>query len=345
MLTWEYPPVVSGGLGVACAGLAEALRENVDVSVILPDEGCDDPYASGFEEETQARVRAYGETVRRDAADAALVHAHDWMSWPAAAAWSRETGRPWVAHVHSLEVDRSGACGLEWIRDIEREGLQSADVVVAVSHVTAGRITGEYGVAGDKIRVVPNGIRMAKPWRIRDRELRVTFIGRITWQKAPDDFVEIAAKVAERYPKVEFTMAGRGEMLDALKERVEELELTGRFEFPGFLGRPAIDALLARTDVLCMPSRAEPFGLVALEAACFRVPAVISETAGVAEVLPSAQLAPPGDVGKFAWLIGELLAYEAMRHELGHRAQIEASWMTWEGAAETLLMIYASLPR
>lgn len=341
LLTWEFPPEVTGGLGIACGGLAKALDRFTQVKVILPTRRLVDPYAC--QPGDLLDDGGYQELVLDEAADADVVHAHDWMTFPAAAAWSRKSGRPWVAHVHSLEVDRSGHCAVAAIRDIEAAGLRSATAVIAVSHHTARRCEEIYGVDRSKIHVVHNGIDAVESWRQETGAPRVSFIGRLTWQKAPDDFVDIAARVAVELPEAKFTMAGQGEMQDALMARIERHGISDRFELPGFLGRAGVQALLSRTDVLCMPSREEPFGLVALEAASFGVPAVISSHAGVGEILPSARHVRAGDVEGFAGRIWGLLADPVWRGELGQRALLQAKWATWDRAAEGVMEVLKRL--
>ncbi|GAA5483041.1 glycogen synthase [Haloferula sargassicola] len=336
LLTWEYPPEVTGGLGIACEGIARALDRLTGVEVITPAGEAVDPYDCDPED---LEGGEYGALVLQRAAHADVVHAHDWMTFPAAMAWARQTGRPWVAHVHSLEIDRSGGMALPEIREIEGAGLRMADAVIAVSHRTAARCVDEYGVSPEKLHVVHNGIEPVKPWRHETGVPRVSFIGRLTWQKAPDDFVEIAARIAEMNKVVQFTMAGRGEMGPELVERIAKHGLTRRFEMPGFIGREAVRALLARTDVLCMPSREEPFGLVALEAAAFAVPAVISTTAGVGELLPAARHVEAGDVEGFAGRIWGLVVDPEWRRELGERSQLQAKWATWDRTAAAVIEV------
>lgn len=336
LLTWEYPPEVTGGLGVACEGIARALDRLTGVDVITPGGGVADPYDC---DPTDLEGGEFGQLVMARAAQHDVVHAHDWMTFPAAMAWARRTGRPWVAHVHSLEIDRSGGMAVPEIREIEGAGVRAADAVIAVSHRTAGRCEDEYGVDRSKIHVVHNGIDPVKPWRRETGVPRVSFIGRLTWQKAPDDFVEIAAKIARMNRVVQFTLAGRGEMQPELVERIVKLGLAPRFEMPGFIGREAVRALLARTDVLCMPSRQEPFGLVALEAAAFGVPAVISSHAGVGEVLPAARHVEAGDLEGFAGRIWGLVVDPGWRVELGERAQLQAKWATWDRTAAGVMEV------
>ncbi|MBB5353302.1 glycosyltransferase involved in cell wall biosynthesis [Haloferula luteola] len=336
LLTWEFPPKVTGGLGTACAGIARALDRQTSVQVILPKEEVPDPYQCTSEDLADD---AYARQVLMEAATADLIHAHDWMTFPAAMAWSRKSGRPWMAHLHSLEWDRSGACAVPEIEAVEAAGLRSAHAVITVSHRTAERATERYDLDPEKVHVVHNGIEPVDPWRRRTRRPRVLFVGRLTWQKAPDDFVKIAAEIAAREPRACFSLVGKGEMEGELRREIARLGMSDAIDMPGFLRPDALQRLLAESQVLCLPSREEPFGLVALEAALFGVPSVISTHAGVGEVLPSARWVEAGDIDGFAGRIWGLLADGPWREELGERARLQARWATWDRTAEGILSV------
>jgi glycosyltransferase involved in cell wall biosynthesis len=342
MLTWEFPPRLVGGLGVACAGLARALETRLDLRVIVPDAPEPGPYTRLYDDGLAARIDDF--TVRalesvNQGGRPDLIHAHDWMTFPAAERVARRTGVPMIAHVHSLESDRAGGGpGNPVIREIEARGLRAADRVVAVSRKTAADAAREYGLDPKTIDVVWNGVDPVRPWRAGGVEKRVVFLGRMTAQKAPERFLRIAARVAATRPEVRFTMAGRGELRESLQTRVRELGLDDVVEFPDFLERPAVRALLARSSVCAVTSLSEPFGLVALEAAQFGVPAVVFPGTGAREVLFSARVAHDEDA--FAAVVGELLDDDAGRARRGERAMAEAALMTWDRAAARILEIY-----
>ncbi len=339
MLGWEFPPRITGGLGVACAGLAGALRARVDLTLRLPEDETGDPYATGegYDGDLWRRVRAFAD--RAAPGDFDLIHAHDWLTVPAASELSRRTGLPIVLHLHSLELDRSGERNRIFL--VERAGMRMARRVITVSNYTAGRCEHEYGIPRSKIRPVPNGVSArygGSPGERRSR--RVVFIGRMTPQKAPEDFLRMARGVAERVVDAEFVMAGTGEMLDPLKRLAAAMGLEGRIRFPGFLTRNQVMAELSTSAVLCLPSRSEPFGLVALEAAAHGVPAVVTDRCGVAEVLPSARVVPVGDVRAMTSEVASLLVDPVLRGSLGRQARMEAEAASWERAAERVVEVY-----
>jgi len=334
--------MLTGGLGVACAGLADELEKLIDLEVVTSGE-----QVGGYEGDDLSdlgeRVDAFTARILDQAGEVDLVHAHDWMSFPAAMEIQAARGAPMVAHVHSLEADRSGPTGSEWIRSVELKGMQRADRVIAVSQYTARVAVDHYGVDPGKIRVVHNGAVGVKPWRAEGKKPCILFMGRMTDQKAPEVFLEAAFQVAARCPGVEFVMAGRGPLLGELQHRVEHSAFHDRIEFTGFLERAAIHDLLSRSSLCCMPSRSEPFGLVALEAAQFGVPTILSCQAGVGEVLRSNPIVSVGDVDGFARHMIDLLRDDTKRLALGERLIEEAASATWESASIEVGEIYQSL--
>ncbi|MEG2171985.1 MAG: glycosyltransferase family 4 protein, partial [Desulfovibrionaceae bacterium] len=146
-----------------------------------------------------------------------VIHVHDWMTYPAGILARQLTGKPLVAHIHATEYDRSGTSINEFVANIERVGLNAADRVIAVSHLTKNMVMEHYGVPADKISVVHNAVarhdvknQYTIPPRL-EHEKRVLFLGRVTFQKGPDYFIEAAHMVLERIKNVRFFMAGSGD--------------------------------------------------------------------------------------------------------------------------------------
>lgn len=338
MLGWEFPPKITGGLGVACAGLAGALGSRVDLELRLPEGDPVGAYAPGSTAGLWEQVRGFALGQKIESGRFDVIHAHDWMTMPAAAEYSRRTGVPIVMHFHSLELDRSGERNLIFLA--ERSGMRIAHRVVVVSEYTAGICESCYGIPRNKIRVVPNGVGLAGIRPGGKSSQKVLFLGRLTGQKSPGNFVEMAERVAREVPGAEFVVAGRGELEDELKARARDLGLIGRIRFPGFLSRSQVMAELATTAVLCLPSRSEPFGLVALEAAAHGVPTVLTENCGVREVLPSATVVPVGDVDAMAEAVAALLEDDGLRSRRGREARKEAEVASWDLAADRIVEVY-----
>lgn len=279
-----------------------------------------------------------------------VIHAHDWMTYPAGIALSKLTGKPLVAHVHSLEYDRSGEHVNERINEIEGWGLHAADAVVAVSYYTRGVINNQHDVPVEKISVVHNGryssqtvqsYRREKDWRSKV----VLFLGRITFQKGPDYFVEAAARVVPHVPDVTFVMAGAGDMLPRLIDRVHELGISNHFHFPGFLKGQDVERMFSLADVYVMPSVSEPFGISALEAIDFETPVVISRQSGVAEVLHHALKVDFWDVDRLAELIINALIHPELRADMVSMASEEIKRLHWEASALNMMDVYNSIIR
>ncbi len=195
-----------------------------------------------------------------------VIHAHDWMTVPAALLARRISGRPLVLHIHSLEYDRSGENVNEEICAIEREGVEKADRIIAVSHRTKRMIAERYAIPPEKISVVYNAVTRTEAQQIYRTERpgerkMVLFLGRITFQKGPDYFVEAAAQVLHVLPDVTFVMAGAGDMMGRMVERVGELGIGDRFHFTGFLQGEEIERIFSLSDLYVMPSVSEPFGI------------------------------------------------------------------------------------
>ena len=274
-----------------------------------------------------------------------VIHAHDWMTFPAAVALKAVTGLPLVIHVHSLEFDRSGENGNRQIEEIEKIGLDAADSVIAVSYYTRSLINQRHGTSLDKIAVVHNGVYERKVVNSYKAEKNwpskiVLFLGRVTFQKGPDYFVEAAARVIPHIPDVLFVMAGSGDMLPRMVERVNELGISSNFLFTGFLKGQEVEKMFSMADLYVMPSVSEPFGISPLEAISFNVPVIISRQSGVAEVLSHALKVNFWDIEQLANLIISVLKYPELSSDMNSMASEEVRRLRWEAAAARTIAIY-----
>jgi glycogen(starch) synthase len=277
-----------------------------------------------------------------------IIHAHDWMTFPAGVALAKATKRPLIVHVHSLEHDRSGVFYDESINAIERCGLESADRVIAVSHYTKSSIERYHSIASKKIAVVHNGIypkqviteyREHKTWPTHV----VLFLGRVTFQKGPEYFVEAARKVIPRVDDIVFVLAGDGDLLPTVKEHVSRLKLDDYFIFPGFVQGEELEELFSVADLYVMPSVSEPFGIAALEAISFETPVLISKQSGVSEVVTSALTVDFWDTDSMADLIINVLQQHDLRQELVATAKQEIAKLHWSEAAAKTIEIYSQV--
>lgn len=276
-----------------------------------------------------------------------VIHAHDWLTYYAGIAAKRVSGKPLVVHMHATEFDRSGENINQHVYNIERTGMHAADKVIAVSNLTRNIVIDKYGVAPDKVVTVHNAVRFAtSPSTDIERGVDdkiVTFLGRITYQKGPDYFVEAAAKVLKRLPNVRFVMAGSGDMMRHVIRRVAKLGIADRFHFTGFLKGEDVQKMFALSDVYIMPSVSEPFGISPLEAMRSNVPVIISKQSGVAEVLDFAVKVDYWDVDAMADAIYGLIKYPALSKMFAQKGLQEVTGLKWNNAAAEVKKVYESV--
>jgi len=413
MLGWEFPPIINGGLGVACHDLSSAMSDLADITMIVPKSSPDfkvknmrllglnnidvstlgfpsnyhlphlpfrlhsvpanlNPYYSeAKEDELSGRAdgihssapgafsidNLYGDNVIKNVLhyadittamsrqmDFDVIHAHDWMTMIAGIKIKQETGKPLVLHIHSLEVDRSGSNSKGWVYQLEKKGMEYADLLIPVSNFTSENIQKYYHIDKHKINVVHNGSNVIKPYKSerRYKEKTVLFVGRLTRQKGPEKFLDIASKVLERNQNVRFVMAGVGDNFKHLLERSSYKNIGNRFHMTGFLDMPKLHYLFSVSDVYCMPSVSEPFGLSAVEAAQFGIPCVISKQSGVAEVLKGSLKFDHWDVNKGAEYILNLLGDPILREKVVKDATHDLDKISWDISAQKIMNAYSN---
>ena len=265
-----------------------------------------------------------------------VIHAHDWLTYYAGIAAKEVSGKPLVVHMHATEYDRSGENINTQTYAIERGGMEAADLVMAVSNLTRNIIINKYGIPAEKVITVHNAVRFADNNMEEERGVKdkiVTFLGRITYQKGPDYFVEAAAKVLKRTPNVRFVMAGSGDMMNHVIRRVARLGIADKFHFTGFLKGADVQKMFALSDVYVMPSVSEPFGISPLEAMKSNVPTIISKQSGVAEVLDYAVKVDYWDVDAMADAIYGLVTYPALGELFARKGLEEVTGLKWNNAA------------
>jgi len=274
-----------------------------------------------------------------------LIHSHDWLTYPAGIAAKNKTGKPLIIHVHATEFDRSGGNINPVVYSIEREGMEMADKIIAVSNLTRNTIIEKYYIPPEKIEIVYNAVDSSPRkhnlnFRKNENEKIVTFLGRITMQKGPEYFVEAAYLVLKKMENVRFVMAGSGDKMTTMIKRVAELGIADKFHFTGFLKEDAVAEMFRLSDVCVMPSVSEPFGIVPLEAMQAGVPVIISNQSGVSEILDHAIKIDFWDTYAMADSIYGLLKYPSMSKHLKKAGKIEAGKMKWDNSAQQVSKIY-----
>ena len=436
MLGWEFPPLINGGLGIACYGIAKALSKVSDLTVILPKSSEDTflenvkilglnnidvegtiSYQNHYEDEVKkyeafskvytvkmregmgltpykdAKARKsgvgfghdawssehssidtwsdensihvklgkfsmdsmYGDDVQSKVMEFAdyvaalasnlefdVIHAHDWMTMLAGVKLKYQSGKPLVLHAHALSYDRAGPESRGWNYDIEKYGLENADAIIPVSFYTGRIVESHYGINPAKIHPVHNGIEPVETFKQEKTfpEKLVLFLGRVTGQKGPEFFLDIASKVIAEDDNVRFVMAGSGDQLKRTIETGAYRKVGNKFHFTGFLNRDKVNQLLAMADVYCMPSVSEPFGLSAVEAAQFGIPAVISKQSGAGECMTHALKADFWDINLMAKHISNLLANDKLRNYVIEKTFEDIKSVTWDNTAIGILNAY-----
>lgn len=414
MLGWEYPPHISGGLGVACEGLTKALAKlDIKISFLFPnasgDESCnhmeliglsqsgsaqtlsesesekdnpaiqkqgipsqlmpylnEDQYQNLFEKHLNWIENESGQTSNlsnqnsknysinlfeevhkfsastnalADQYDFDLIHAHDWMTFPAAVELSKKTNKPLVLHVHSIEHDRGAFGGDQRIQEVEKNGLKAADLVICVSQYTKSRVQHFYQIPDSKVVCIHNGLELSGD--VKDRDAResvhkiktVLYLGRVTYQKGPEYFIEMAKELLKTRDDVCFKIAGNGDLLLPIQALIQEEGLEEHFEILGFISGKEKPEVWKQADVFVMPSVSEPFGLTAIEALDYGVPTIITKQSGVSEVLNHALKYNFWDTKRLTRLVDSLLDYPEVRNHIALKGKQETENITWEKTA------------
>ncbi|MEI8230244.1 MAG: glycosyltransferase family 4 protein [Candidatus Peregrinibacteria bacterium] len=295
-----------------------------------------------------------------------VIHCHDWMTYDAAVKVSKTKDRPLVAHIHATELDRTHFHPNEWIYQRERSGFKSANRIIAVSQYTKNILVQHYGIDGDKITVVHNGtdetVTQEAPYvpvhhqTDVERPLQsiiptgkkhplVLFLGRLTIQKGPRHFLQMAAAVHKFRPDVQFIVAGDGHMLPSLMKEAVHLGLQDCMVFAGKVSGTEARKLFLQADCFVMPSLSEPFGLVALEAVAGKTPVIVSKQSGVSEVLGHAFKVDFWDTEKMADCVLTVLRETPLAHQLMSEAPRILQKLTWGNQAGHVRSIYEDLLR
>jgi glycogen synthase len=323
IVSWEYPPVIEGGLGRHVRKLSEHLvRDGIEVHVLtrgdrLPAEADQHGVTvhrvrePQFPKEPSAFVRwveAMNVQVHRlsvrvcERFNFHLVHSHDWLVAGAAERAARAIDRPWLVTVHATEYGRHRG----WVQNhpqshihaAERAMVRGADQVITCSRYMRAHVATVFGVRPSKITAIPNGIdsRDLEPVvsdlaalrakHAAPEERLVLLVGRLVYEKGFHLALDALAPVVRGLGGVRFVVAGTGSAEPELKRQARRLGLTAYGTFLGRVGDDMLHSLYRVTDLCIVPSLYEPFGLVALEAMASGCLCVVADTGGLREVVP-----------------------------------------------------------
>ena len=368
MIGWEYPPFKAGGLATHCYGLTRSLADkDVKVDFYMPktkesassDKSnlriievgetevfpYDRPDVKELEGSFYDAVYYYGQLVVSKVEENIkagekynAVHCHDWLTMSAGIAIKEKWGIPFVLTVHSTEYDRSGwIYPNQWFIDIEREGMEKADRIIAVSHFTKRVIVDKYGINPDKITVVHNAVYPISEGRKREI---VLFLGRLTIQKGAEFFLKAAQKVKNYEPDTKFVVAGTGDMLPKLISQSIDLGISDRVIFTGRLTEDEVKHIYGISSVYVMPSVSEPFGITALEAISAGTPTIASKTAGFSEAFANCLKVDFWDTDEMANKVVSLLRYSPLHKTMAKEGREEINLFTWDRVADKTIDVY-----
>lgn len=284
---------------------------------------------------------------RTDTLDVDVIHAHDWLSFRAGIAAKKLLSKPLVVHVHATEFDRGGGLGInQEVYDREREGMHSADHIVAVSNWTKNIIISKYGISPHKVSVLHNAMSSdftpgtgSLEHFVRGKKV-VLYLGRITIQKGVPFFLESAKIISEHIDNAVFIVSGSGDMEQEMIDKAVSLGISNKVFFTGWANRKEANELFSVADVFIMPSVSEPFGVVPLEAAAHGTPSIVSKQSGVAEALTHSLTVDFWDTEEMANKAISLLRYESLHRTLASSAKEQLLGLNWKNAADKLHHIY-----
>ncbi len=285
------------------------------------DLGCME-FAGGYPSNLHEEINNYSiiAGVVARSMDFDIIHAHDWLTFPAGIHAKQVSGKPLCIHVHATDFDRSRGKVNPTVYSIEKNGM---DITV---HNAVYPLRQE-------LQDIPRPDHTGK-------EKVVTFLGRITMQKGPEYFVEAANMVLHRTRNVRFCMAGSGDMMDQMIYLAAERGIADRFHFPGFMRGKQVYECLKNSDVYVMPSVSEPFGISPLEAMQCGTPTIISKQSGCAEILTNCMKVDYWDIHALADAIYSICHNESLFTYLKEEGKREVDQITWEKVGAWIKELY-----
>lgn len=376
MLSWEYPPLVVGGIAAHVDGLARAMvrsgHEVVVLSLHTPD-APDDTVVDGVrilraridlpwipDDNLVARMASANHQITQLAAQLGrwqpdIVHAHDWL-----VAWAGDTisklwNAPLVATIHATERGRHGGHvppGMPAaINSIEWWLTYQAAEVICCSQFMIREVVSGFELPADKVHLVPNGVDLAvwQPSSTATPVLRGPLVvgwGRVQYEKGFQVLARAVGSLRTRVPGIQCIIAGRGSYLPELQSQIDIEGLSDIVQLAGFVPDDDLRDILHRAGCAVIPSLYEPFGIVALEAMAAGAPTVVASTGGLAEIVAgtgAGLLFEPGNHHELADRIEQVLKQPALANTLQTTAaQLLADHYTWDAIAASTIAVYTS---
>lgn len=329
------------------------LRDNIYADfryMHVNDLGCME-FAGGYPSNLHEEINNFsiiaGVVARSERFD--IIHAHDWLTFPAGVHAKMVSGKPLCIHVHATDFDRSRGQVNPTVYSIEKNGMDHADCIMCVSELTRRTVINEYHQNPDKVFAIHNAVYplpkeyqdIPRPEHKKDKV--VTFLGRITMQKGPEYFVEAAALVLKRTKNIRFCMAGSGDMMEAMIDLIAQRGIADRFHFPGFMRGKQVYECYKDSDVFVMPSVSEPFGIAPLEAMQCGTPSIISKQSGCGEILSKVIKVDYWDINAMADAIYSICTNPSFFKYLQEEGIKEVDEITWEKVGQRIRKLYDNL--
>ena len=382
-MSWEYPPIIAGGLARHVSKLSEALvRAGVEVHVLTRGGG-DGPttdttagvvvhrvreddmpldldafvaWVEGMNSHMHAAGRRLGRRLSFD-----LVHGHDWLVAGAAAALAGRLRLPYLTTIHATEYGRHQGWVQKYpqsyIHRIETWMAGRAERVITCSHYMRGHVADVFAIDEDRVVVIPNGIDRGDLQPVGDlvalrarfaepQERLVLLVGRLVYEKGFQLALDAMPQVIRRSGRVRFLVAGSGTHEAELVAQAGRLGLDAHGTFMGWIGDDVLHSLYRIADLCVVPSIYEPFGLVALEAMASDCPCIVADTGGLREVVPSSDVGlrfRSRDPRALATMISRVLDDEALRERLVAEAAVHVLGFDWNDVARRTAAVYEEL--
>jgi glycogen(starch) synthase len=361
---WELPPAFSGGLGIHTANIFSIIGKIIPVDIYLPDLGYSFPYypfniikikfENGIAGGAYSHVVNFSEAVddyndkvvkhfKPDGVSA--VHCHDWITMKSGIDIKKKFGIPLIVTFHSTEYDRSAYFNpQEDIMKREKEGAEMADAIITVSNLTKNILVEKYGINPEKITTVYNGVK-ASAYAGTDykKERQVLYFGRITSQKGPKFFLEMADKMLQYEKDVKFVMVGTGDMLDDMKNYARDHNFIDKITFTGFVDFHMAIEYYKRSEVFVIPAVSEPFGITVLESMVSGTPVVMSKTTGVGEAINNALKCDYWDTDVMSSYALSIIEHKSLMDTLSLYGKYEGMSFTWEKSAMKTMEVYKTV--
>ncbi len=381
MLTWEYPPIMVGGLSVHCKGLSEGLvrkGHNVDVITV----GYDLPEYEVINGVNIYRVKPIGHPnfliwanfmsnfmlkkigeLGVDKYD--VIHCHDWMTAFVGINLKHLCNKKYVQSIHSTEYGRCSGIHSEdsrAINDIEWWSTYESHCLITVSNATKNELCNLFNVPYDKINVIYNGInpnefdipmseeeinKFRMSIGVHPNENMVLFVGRLVHQKGVEYLIKAMPKILSEHPNSKLVIAGAGGMIGYLEDIAFQTGCRDKILFLGFVGGDTLKKLYKSSDVTVIPSIYEPFGIVALESMAAGTPVVASDVGGLGEIIKheyNGVKVYPKNPDSIAWGVNRVLSDEGFRNWIIQNGKKEVyEKYSWDSIAERTVEVYQKI--